>query len=312
MTNVDVNNFKEEKKCVYKNETYSVRDNGAVLRHPKLNSRQKRKNDNTWTFGKVNNKTGYMEIASKRIHRIVATAFHGKTPTAQHIVDHIDTNRQNNRPNNLRWITKLENIILNPITCKKIEKRCGCSIEEVLKDISILQKQTLPTEFSWMGTVSQKEADESLNRWLKWVKSPLETNAGMQLFEKGVRKSKTYGAAQRNWYPSGEFPCCPQEKGEKPLEGYLNNIKIGAIFYKNHKYEHKVIDASISDDGNELYVKCVVEGAIKPFILATVTYENDWYVHSCSRYFDPSSMEKYFTLGLGQEWTGGDVFDDYC
>ena len=50
MTNVDVNDFKEEKVCKYKDETYSVRVNGAVLRHPKENGRQKRKIDNTWTF----------------------------------------------------------------------------------------------------------------------------------------------------------------------------------------------------------------------------------------------------------------------
>ena len=32
---VDINNFKEEKKCDYKDRTYSVRDNGAVYRHQK-------------------------------------------------------------------------------------------------------------------------------------------------------------------------------------------------------------------------------------------------------------------------------------
>jgi len=110
-----------------------------------------------------------MEIGSARIHRIVAMAFHGEPPTSQHVVDHIDTNRQNNRPENLRWVTRFENILLNPITCKKIELLCSCPIEEVLKDISILQKQSLPPEISWMRTVSQKEADESLECWLNWV-----------------------------------------------------------------------------------------------------------------------------------------------
>ncbi len=45
------NDFKREKVCIYKNETYSVRDNGAVLRHPRENGRV-RPTDNQWTFGK--------------------------------------------------------------------------------------------------------------------------------------------------------------------------------------------------------------------------------------------------------------------
>jgi hypothetical protein len=92
-------------ECHYKNEHYSVRDIGAVLRHAPDNKRI-RPADNKWTFGKPNSKTGYLENASVRIHRIVATAFHGEAPTKEHVIDHIDTNKQNNRPNNLRWVTR--------------------------------------------------------------------------------------------------------------------------------------------------------------------------------------------------------------
>lgn len=168
MTNVDVNDFNEEKICVYKDETYSVRDNGAVLRHPK-NKDKPRQFDNNWTFGKVDSKTGYMKIADKRVHIIVATAFQGEQQTSKYVVDHIDTNRQNNRIENLRWVTRLENILLNPITCKKIELLCDCTIEEILKDISILQKHSLPPDISWMGTVSQEEAEKSLERMSNWA-----------------------------------------------------------------------------------------------------------------------------------------------
>lgn len=111
---IDFNDFKQQIECFYKEEHYSVRDNGAVLRFPIKEQRQ-RPTDNKWSFGKLNNKTGYLEIASVRIHRIVATAFHGAPPTKEHVVDHIDTNKQNNRPENLRWVTRLENILLNPI-----------------------------------------------------------------------------------------------------------------------------------------------------------------------------------------------------
>jgi hypothetical protein len=79
---VDLHDFAKDSKCIYKNECYSVRDNGAVLRHP-IEEKRPRPTDNNWTFGKLNNKTGYLEIASVRIHRIVATAFHGEPPTRE-------------------------------------------------------------------------------------------------------------------------------------------------------------------------------------------------------------------------------------
>ena len=68
---VDVNDYRDEKSCIYKDEEYLVRDNGAVFRKARPNQRV-RKLDNEWTFGKLNIKTGYLEIASVRVHRIVA------------------------------------------------------------------------------------------------------------------------------------------------------------------------------------------------------------------------------------------------
>jgi hypothetical protein len=164
-----INDFEKEIECHYKGETYSVRDNGAVLRHPQTRKKP-RPTDNAWTFGKYNDKTGYAEIAGERVHRIVATAFHGAAPSPQHIVDHIDTNRRNNRPENLRWITKLENILLNPITVKKIELICG-SVEEFLKDPSKLRQGSVDRDFEWMRAVSKEEALASLERLQNWAKS---------------------------------------------------------------------------------------------------------------------------------------------
>lgn len=164
-----LNDFEKEIEVTYKGETYSVRDNGAVLRHPHI-GRKPRPNDNIWTFGKYNEKTGYAEIGGERVHRIVATAFHGVAPTPQHVVDHIDTNRRNNRPENLRWITKLENILLNPITAKKIVLACG-SIEEFLKDPSKLRQSYVERDFDWMRAVSKEEAAISLERMLSWARS---------------------------------------------------------------------------------------------------------------------------------------------
>ncbi len=48
-----IDDYKEERTCKYDDEMYSVRDNGAVMRHPKTEGR-KRVIDGTWTFGTVN------------------------------------------------------------------------------------------------------------------------------------------------------------------------------------------------------------------------------------------------------------------
>jgi len=171
-----LNDYEKELVCHYKDETYSVRDNGSVFRHPKENKKP-RPTDNKWTFGKYDAKTGYAKIAGESVHRIIATAFLGAAPSSQHVVDHIDTNRRNNRPENLRWITKLENILLNPITVKKIEFACG-SIEEFLKDPSKLRQGDIDKDFEWMRAVSKEEASASLERMLSWAKSDNPSSGG--------------------------------------------------------------------------------------------------------------------------------------
>jgi hypothetical protein len=78
------------------------------------------------------NKTGYRHVSSARAdadcdprvarpgrvgrlaHTLVCLAFHGAPPTARHEVDHIDGDRTNNRPDNLRWVTHRENIANSP------------------------------------------------------------------------------------------------------------------------------------------------------------------------------------------------------
>lgn len=49
----DIDDFTREVECIYKDERYAVRDNGAVFRYPR-DGRRPRKYDNFWTFGKPN------------------------------------------------------------------------------------------------------------------------------------------------------------------------------------------------------------------------------------------------------------------
>jgi len=151
---VNVDDFDQEKECLYKGERYSVRDNGAVLRHQR-SGKPRRPLDEQWTFGKENTANPYLLIAGVRIHRIVATAFHGEPPDPQCVVDHIDSNCRNNRPANLRWLTRLENALNNPTTRKKIEYLCG-SIEAFLENPSMLNDLQVDPSYSWMRTVTPR------------------------------------------------------------------------------------------------------------------------------------------------------------
>jgi len=105
-------------------DRYLVRDNGAVYRRLRPGRRRSRF-DETWTFGRRDKVTGYMHIGSQFVHRIVAFAFLGRPPSEKHVVDHIDTNGSNNRTENLRWVTRLENVLRHPSTRKEIIRAYG-------------------------------------------------------------------------------------------------------------------------------------------------------------------------------------------
>ena len=93
-----------------------------------------------------------------RIHIIVATAFLGAKDSKIYVVDHIDTNRCNNRVENLRWFTKLENALNNEITRNKIIYFCG-SIEAFIENPKILQERIEgEPSLDWMRTVTKEEA----------------------------------------------------------------------------------------------------------------------------------------------------------
>lgn len=325
--------FDKEIECFYKEERYAVRDNGTVLRYP-IDGKKKRPTDNNWTFGKLNLKSGYLEIAAVRIHRIVATAFHGEPPTKEHVVDHIDTNKQNNRPENLRWVTRLENILLNPITAKRIEIICG-SVEAFLADPSKFMNKFPDPNYEWMCTVSKEEAQISLERMLSWAKSNNPSNGGYLgewVYNRGTSSqptnyveedivelinSLTPNAVQKvqNWKTPSEFPCCPQGKSEHPIVNYISNVTIGAIFSRNQYTSSIVEQFAISKDENTLWIMCKSgeENPIKPYALAEITYQNDVYIHnSLGTFFEKNGAEKQFTLIQGLKWSGEDTIDDYC
>lgn len=317
--------FDSVKTCKYRDETYHVRDNGAVFRCSKAGKR-KRPLDEKWTFGNLDIKRGYLYLSSETVHRIVATAFHGEQPSEKHVVDHIDTNKQNNRPENLRWITRLENILINPITQSRIIYLYG-SIENFLADPSKPLHGTLDQNFEWMRTVSKEESENTRNNLLKWASEGKLPNGGTlgewiysSMPKPNVNHVEEYkpqtipsSATQKNWKTPTEFPNCPIELSENGLSAYKESLTKGSVFSKNVFGESIVKDADINSATSELLVMTKNEQtAPNPYALAKVYIEQDKFVHESIRtFFTSIGAQKQFTLALGLEWEGEDSIDDY-
>lgn len=339
--------YTQELSCVYKEETYSVRDNGAVLRHSR-ESKRKRKDDDVWTFGKQIPKNGYMYIGQARIHQIVATAFHGEPTDKNLVVDHKDSNKCNNRPENFHWVTRLENALNNPTTRWKIEMRCG-SIEAFLENPSILNdyKDEDPN-FAWMRTVSKEEGLRTLKNMENWAKKRqipsgkgvlgewiYGTNAEeteelrqwrqsnllqhqqeamssvLQVEEPEIKPSLTPNAFQQKWQTETEFPCCPIDPNAT-LDDYLSNLHVGDSFSRNQYGETLIVECAKADDALLVLSNADDQEANKPWYLCSITKAEGFIHTNLGSFFTEQGARKQYTLKQGLEWTGGDSFDDYC
>ena len=319
---INIDDFNDVKDCIYKDEHYSARDNGAVMRHSREGKRL-RKDDNVWTFGKPNDKTGYMEFAGERVHRIVAFAFHGNPPSDQHVVDHIDTNRRNNRPENLRWLTRLENALNNPITRARIENLCG-SIEVFLADPSVLRgHEKIDPNFSWMRAVTPEEARASMKRMINWAKEhpkPQGGRLGEWIFQEQKSNSEsvyhfpsysdskenemakrrgneveereplktqslTPNAVQLDWKNPVAFPCCPQEFTGNPLEAYMANMKEGSIFSTNQYGDSTVLRFGMPQP-DCLWVMCNIRIGFKTHAFTKIEFKNGIFYHENMGVYD--------------------------
>ena len=348
--------FGREVRCEYKERIYLVRDNGAILRLPKEGTRPSRY-DNVWTFGTKDPKTGYMIFTGNtRVHQVVCTAFHGIEPEPHMVVDHIDTNRCNNRPENLRWLTRLENTLLNEATRKKIIYLCG-SVEAFIENPSILRDKALPPDISWMRTVTKEQTASCKKHIEKWAKNddkPMSKGKGIgewifsgeemlearnwngdwelypykpwsvqkaeieeknqRIYEKeyGLKDSLTSEAKQLNWKTPTEFLLCPSEKDPHTLQAYLLNLIKGKTFTRTQYGDGgKVLEAGFNTEANAIYVLTEDGSPIKPWALCEITLQDGYFVHKNEgSFFHEDGGQKHFTLAMGREWDGGEVFDD--
>ena len=268
--------FTEERTCEYKGRSYLVRDNGAVYRLRK-SGRNPSKCDETWTFGIKDPISGYMFLASSvRVHQVVCTAFHGPAPYPEMVVDHRDANRCNNRPENLRWVTRLENALKNEYTRNRIIYLCG-SVEAFLENPSILQSKALPPNVSWMRTVTKEEADiykkrmdelslrkpakeplgEGFGEWVFEPKAKPNTTLTIEeLYKKYPRKELAAYCEKQYAEPMSLFPCSPPVTVEHKdvIHVYCSLLQTGADFLLSRYYKLVVVKTRVFDDGSGLRV----------------------------------------------------------
>ncbi len=319
--------YEHELEVVYREECYRVRDNGAVFRLARL-GRRSRPLDEQWTFGRQRPSTGYMHIGNVPVHRVVCSAFHGDAPSNEHIVDHIDTNRANNRPDNLRWLTRLENVLLNPISARRIEFVYG-SIEAFFEDPTRPETSKTFPDISWMRTVTKEEAQQCKIKLQDWARSgqiPSGGALGEWLFQVSRAEEKipetdevlvealTQSAVQRNWKTPCEFPCCPDDTSPSALHTYANCLKPGAVFAQNDYGKSITVRREVTDASQSLLVICqMVNNPIKDWSLARVSIENDKFVHeSLGTYFELVGVTKQFDLERGALGPWQETIDDYC
>ena len=127
-----------------------------------------------------------------------------------------------------------------------------------------------------------------------------------------IKDSLTPGAKQVNWKVLTEFPLCPSFSSESPLEEYLGNLVQDKTFCQNNQYHSEIVKAELSLDRSHISVITTTSGATN-YALTEIRYENGFFIHKSIRtFFSKEGAEKYYTLSIGKEWTGGDVLEDFC
>lgn len=322
---IEVKDFTSEKRCEYKGRIYYVRNNGAIYRQCQSDGITRR-NDEEWTFGNLDKTTGYMLLGTERVHRIVCTAFHGEAPTPQHIVDHINTNRQDNRPENLRWLTKLENALNNPITVKRIIMCCG-SIEAFIENPALLRDSEEYRDISWMRRCSPAEAKVAHANLLQWAAKPIPekpipirkpiTEEIFEAFEDedghiDIPSEFHKNIIQRDWKTPTLFPPCPEGLPEDPLKSYLQNLTEGSITSKNQYGTWRLLKASKHDTEDSIIILSENPDSIKPYAICKVFFEDGIFYHqSLETFFHEDGGLKYFEIYCGRECDDEECFDDY-
>src|SRR5262249_34281778 len=140
------------------------------------------------------------------------------------------------------WTTRLDNLLQNPITLRRIAIAYG-SLDEFFKNPGAPINPNAINNSDWMRTVSKEEAQESRERLLRWAESDQAPKGGVLgewvygarrdepvVEERPDGQSPTPNVIQRNWKTPSEFLMCPDKVS---LTEYAKRLKFGTVFARN-------------------------------------------------------------------------------
>ena len=180
------------------------------------------------------------------------------------VVDHKDTNRCNNRPENLQWLTRLENALNNPATRKKIIYLCG-SVEAFIENPSILRTKALPPNVDWMRTVTKEEAAKCKKHIDRWT-------------EEDKPKGELTGKGIGEWiFSDEEMAEAAKWNGGAPYPGYKTKAQREAEIeesWRQYREENYGLKDSLTPGAKQLNWKTLCEFPQTPQIITETPLQN--------------------------------------
>ena len=173
---------------VWITEHYEVTNDGRVFSH-KTGTPYELKQEEFAGYKKIGI-TYNGKLQNWRIHRLVATCFHGLPPTDKHVARHLDGTRNNNHYTNIAWGTQKENRADDKLT--GAQQRATDKMREHAKRIwTPARKQQQAKVIANVWTTDERRA----NAKATWLNATPETKA------KTIENLKL-GRQSPNWRPA--------------------------------------------------------------------------------------------------------------
>ncbi|MBQ3657113.1 MAG: hypothetical protein II956_09785 [Bacteroidales bacterium] len=96
------------------------------------------------------------------------------------------------------------------------------------------------------------------------------------------------------------------------MKEYYDNLSKGKVFSKNCYGESTIVDYAMFKDDKAIGV-VTQSNNVKRTACCKIYICGDKFAHeNHGSYFDERGGERFLIMAQGLEWTGGDIFDDFC